>query len=406
MTVTALYKPDPLRKENAALLEPAPSSALHHVWYDTGGRDFGSLSTILGRVGNSRLDGVMLYPSNAEQIDAVVSPRLRRILYVGSRSELDALPARATKETQQPWIIASTKTDVLDAARAEGRPCCYRVHVNNANELDDAIQLGRRCAWLLMSLKDVTNIPLELAIATLQDSGTTLIKEIVDPNRIEDAIVALGVMEKGADGVMYSPTSHDLLDRFLEQIDHAQLTRMAVEVGVVQRTAPVGMGHRACVDLITLFGPKEGLLIGSTSRGGILCCPEVFPMPYMDLRPFRVNAGAIHSYIYGLDRKTNYLSELRAGSQAAVVGLDGLVRRSIVGRVKTEVRPLRLVEVEFAEGESVNVFLQDDWHVRIFSADGLPICLSDLKVGDKVLGHVASPGRHVGIKIRETIVER
>jgi len=385
--------------------QPTTPSCARHAWYDTGGRDLDSLGSIIGRVSNSRFHGIMLYPSNAEELNSRIPPRLRRVLSVDRRDELD-FAAMQHLDTEQPCIIASSSTEVLAAASAAGRPGCLRAHVSNASELGAAIELGRRYPWLLMSLKDVTNIPLELAVATLQHSGTTLIKEIVDSSGIDDAIVSLGVMEKGADGVMFSPVSHELLDRFLERIDQAESTPMSIDVGTVTRTTPVGMGYRSCIDLVTLFGPREGLLIGSTSQGGILCCPEVFPMPYMDLRPFRVNAGGIHSYVYGLDGKTNYLSELRAGSSAAVVGLDGVARPAIVGRVKTEVRPLRLIEVEFAHGEPVNVFLQDDWHVRVFSAEGTPICLSDLKVGDRVSGHVASPGRHVGIKIRETIVER
>jgi 3-dehydroquinate synthase II/3-amino-4-hydroxybenzoic acid synthase len=379
-----------------------------YAWYDTTGRDADSLSSILSRISGAPFDAVVLYPANAVELCRMIPARLRCIL------QLDTLPmfhealqtACLPSGPHDRWIVSSTSTEVLDAAQARQLACCLRVTVTSGAELHGAIERGRRYPWLLLSLRDVTNIPLELAVATLQGSGTKLIKEISDPDNVDDAIVSLGVMEKGADGVMFSPRAHEPLDRFLERLDEAKLGTMAMSVGTVRRTAPVGMGHRSCVDLITMFGPREGLLVGSTSQGGLLCCPEVFPMPYMDLRPFRVNAGAIHSYIYGLDGKTNYLSELRAGVSAMVVGLDGTTRPSTVGRIKTEIRPLRLIEVEFGEGVWVNLFLQDDWHVRIFSDDGRPICLSDLRAGDRVLGHVASPGRHVGIKITETIVER
>jgi 3-amino-4-hydroxybenzoic acid synthase len=147
------------------------------------------------------------------------------------------------------------------------------------------------------------------------------------------------------------------------------------------------------------------MLVGSTSQGGILCCAEVFYLPYMDLRPFRVNAGAVHSYVYNLDNRTNYMTELRAGSSVMVVDTQGRARRAYVGRVKTEVRPLRLIEAEFRSGQRVNVIMQDDWHVRIFSAESTPLNITELKPGDKILGHCADPGRHVGIKVDEHIVE-
>jgi 3-dehydroquinate synthase II/3-amino-4-hydroxybenzoic acid synthase len=109
-----------------------------------------------------------------------------------------------------------------------------------------------------------------------------------------------------------------------------------------------------------MFAKTEGMLVGPTSHGGLPCCPEVFPMPHMDLRPFRINAGTIYSYVYGPGGRTNYLSGLRAGTPAMVVGLDGSIRNSRLGRVKTEVRPLRLIEVGFGEDVILNLFLQDD----------------------------------------------
>ena len=156
----------------------------------------------------------------------------------------------------------------------------------------------------------------------------------------------------------------------------------------------------------TLISPTEGLLVGSTSQGGILCCPEVFFLPYMELRPFRVNAGAVHSYVYNSGNRTDYMTELRAGSPVTLVDLHGRTRKATVGRVKTEVRPLRLIEVEFPGNKTVNVIMQDDWHVRVFSEQGGPLNITELKPGDKVLGLVSEMGRHVGISVDEQIVER
>jgi 3-dehydroquinate synthase II/3-amino-4-hydroxybenzoic acid synthase len=212
-------------------------------------------------------------------------------------------------------------------------------------------------------------------------------------------------MEVGADGVMYSPTDHALLDQLTARLDGVEAPGVTIETGTIIRSAPVGMGFRSCLDLATLFSPDEGMLVGSTSQGGILCCPEVFFLPYMELRPFRVNAGAVHSYVYNVGDRTDYMTELRAGSAVQIVGVDGRARKAVVGRVKTEVRPLRLIEVEFPGQRRVNVIMQDDWHVRVFSAEGKPFNITELKPGDKVLGHVAKPGRHVGIRVDERIIE-
>jgi 3-dehydroquinate synthase class II len=126
----------------------------------------------------------------------------------------------------------------------------------------------------------------------------------------------------------------------------------------------------------------------------------------MELRPFRVNAGAVHSYVFNFDDRTDYMSELRAGHSLMLVDITGRTRKASIGRVKTEVRPLRLIEVEFAGGSRVNVILQDDWHVRVFSADGLPLNITQLKAGDNVLAYATQPGRHVGIRVSEQILEK
>jgi len=73
--------------------------------------------------------------------------------------------------------------------------------------------------------------------------------------------------------------------------------------------------------------------------------------------------------------------------------------------MKTEIRPLRIIEAQFETGEQINVLLQDDWHIRIFSEDAKPLNVTNLKPGDRILAHMAKPGRHVGIGVDEHIVE-
>jgi 3-dehydroquinate synthase II/3-amino-4-hydroxybenzoic acid synthase len=290
-------------------------------------------------------------------------------------------------------------------ARAKQIPTCLRTQVVDAPTLHSSIELGRRHDFLVIAFRDPTNIPLELVIASLQSTNTILLKEITDPNDAEDAITTLGVMEVGADGVMFSPSAHPPLDAFLRGLAHLEGASLPLQTARIVRTEPVGMGHRSCLDLATIFEPTEGLVVGSTSQGGFLCCPEVFFLPYMELRPFRVNAGAVHSYVYNRNNRTDYMTELRVGSPVMVLNGTGRGRRATVGRTKTEVRPLRLIEAEFSSGERINVVMQDDWHVRIFSDQMQPRNITELKPEDPVLAHLAKPGRHVGIGVDEYILE-
>jgi 3-amino-4-hydroxybenzoic acid synthase len=380
-----------------------------HAWYDTAAlSQAANADQLLGRAIAAGYSAVVVYPANSERYTAGLPDGVLRVLHVNDQGEYEAARDKELVphgDERRSWVISSEDLSVLALAQSEGIATSFRVSAHDQEHLLIAIGHGRAHRYICVRFPDPTNIPLELVIASLQGSHTVVIKEITDPLDSEDAKVALGVMEVGSDGVLFSPNDADVMDEFLTALTDAQEPRVKIEVGTVIGTKPVGMGHRSCIDLATLFEPTEGMIIGSTSSGGILCCPEVFYLPYMELRPFRVNAGAVHSYVYQADNRTNYMSELKAGWPAQIVGIDGRTRTVPVGRRKTEIRPLRLIEVEFEGGKRVNVIMQDDWHVRIFSAEGQPLNITELKPGDKVLGHTAKPGRHVGIPVDETIEE-
>ena len=88
-----------------------------------------------------------------------------------------------------------------------------------------------------------------------------------------------------------------------------------------------------------------------------------------------------------------------------VSGATGRSHPATVGRVKIERRPLLLVEAE-AEGRRFSLILQNAETIRLVRPDGSAISVVDLKVGDVVLGHLETGGRHFGHAIEETIVEQ
>lgn len=373
------------------------------VWYDARGLTNAQAQAIIPRLGRLRYTGVVGTADTIVDVLRAAGPDVVPVVAIERREELDALLGRAA-DLRGRLVVAHADPAVLAPVAADGISTCLLSYVDDAGSLHEAIARGVGCSHLVIKFRDPTNIPLELVIASLQATNTVLIKEIA-PDDIDDAIVTLGVMEVGADGVMFSPRDPALLEALAARLDQFEDRRVEVSVATVVRSEPVGMGYRSCIDLASLFSATEGMLVGSTSQGGVLACPEVFYLPYMELRPFRVNAGAVHSYVYNFGNRTDYMTELRAGSSVMVVDIGGKTRRATVGRMKTELRPLRLIEVEFGGGERVNVLMQDDWHVRIFSAEGKPLNITELRPGDKVAGHLASPGRHVGIKVDEHIFE-
>jgi 3-amino-4-hydroxybenzoic acid synthase len=276
------------------------------------------------------------------------------------------------------------------------------VEIIDAPTLEDACESARTEKWSVLLFRDPTKIPLEIVIAAAARSTGSLITVAQD---VEEAEIIFGVLEHGSDGVMMAPKAVG---------DTAALKRAAqadvpnldlVELRVVG-TAHIGMGERACVDTCTHFREDEGILVGSHSKGMILCVSETHPLPYMPTRPFRVNAGAIHSYTLGKDERTNYLSELKAGSKVTAVDIKGNTRLVTVGRVKIESRPLISIDAEAPGGRRVNLILQDDWHVRVLGPGGTVLNSTELKPGDTVLGYLPSEDRHVGYPIDEFCLEK
>ncbi|WP_449486732.1 3-dehydroquinate synthase II family protein [Streptomyces avidinii] len=276
------------------------------------------------------------------------------------------------------------------------------VEIIDAPTLEDACESARTEKWSLLLFRDPTKIPLEIVIAAAARSEGALVTIAQD---VEEAEIIFGVLELGSDGVMMAPKGVGDAAGLKKSADSDVPNLNLVELRVIE-TSHVGMGERACVDTATYFGKDEGILVGSHSKGMILCVSETHPLPYMPTRPFRVNAGAIHSYTIGAGERTNYLSELKAGSKITAVDIKGNTRLVTVGRVKIESRPLISIEAEAANGQRVNLILQDDWHVRVLGPGGVVLNSTELKPGDTVLGYLPSEDRHVGYPIDEFCLEQ
>ena len=67
-------------------------------------------------------------------------------------------------------------------------------------------------------------------------------------------------------------------------------------------------------------------------------------------------------------------------------------------------RPMLLIEAECG-GKKGTVFLQNAETIRMVRADGRPVSVVDLQVGDKVLCRTDQAGRHFGMRITEEISE-
>ncbi|MEV4807758.1 3-dehydroquinate synthase II [Nonomuraea sp. NPDC049421] len=276
------------------------------------------------------------------------------------------------------------------------------VEITDPDSLDEACRAARFDRWSVLYFRDPTKIPLEIVLAAAAGADGSVITQVAD---VEEAQIVFGVLEHGSDGVMLAPRAvgeaTGLKAAALSR--HADLQLAELEITAIRRA---GMGERVCVDTCTQFRLDEGILVGSYSHGMILACSETHPLPYMPTRPFRVNAGALHSYTLSDQGRTNYLSELGAGARVLAVDSTGRTRPVTVGRVKIETRPMLAIDAVSPSGVQVDLIVQDDWHVRVLGPGGTVLNVTDLVAGTKVLGHLPVEQRHVGYPIDEFCIEK
>ncbi|GAB0489657.1 hypothetical protein MMPV_000882 [Pyropia vietnamensis] len=258
-------------------------------------------------------------------------------------------------------------------------------------------------------------IPAENLLAAYAQSATALVAVASSP---DDAATLLATLEVGVAGVILRTACAADVAALAALRDRAEgAAAENLQLAVVKSVQVAGVGDRVCVDTASLLRADEGLLVGSASQALFLVLSEAAACAYVPSRPFRVNAGPVHSYVLTPGGRTRYLAELRAGDEVCIVDARGHVRTATVGRVKTERRPLVLVSVELG-GVSRSILLQNAETVRLgampaavaarlegASDCGAGVAVSALAVGDVVAVRSDTFARHVGMAIEETIME-
>jgi len=268
--------------------------------------------------------------------------------------------------------------------------------------------------WLLVEFRDWTLIPLENLIADAGGTPTSIAVRLDDSQLIPGAAFALDV---GVDAILLGDDEKlwqaaaickaQRLERVDDRINRAETIEQGQLSAVMITSIEEGStGDRACVDFVALLNQGEGILVGSSSSMMALVHGETIVSGYVPPRPFRVNAGAIHSYCMRADGKTCYLSEVSAGDELLVCNAAGETRPLTVGRVKIENRPLLLLKMKDENAHTASLCAQQAETVRLVSPSGLPVPVTELKANDYILARIDTIGRHVGAEISAKVVER
>jgi 3-dehydroquinate synthase II len=269
------------------------------------------------------------------------------------------------------------------------------ITIKNKKDEERVVSLSKEMA--IVDSQDWTIIPLENIIA----QGAKVVFPVAS---VEDAKVALTILEKGVWGILIRTDQPSVVKEIVKYAKGigSQLTLQEFMIKDIQK---VSMGDRVCIDTITDMKLGEGMLIGNYSNAFFLVHSESVENPYVEPRPFRVNAGAVHAYILMPNGKTKYLDELKTGDDVLITNQKGETFASTVGRLKIEKRPMLNVIADAGKKE-VSLILQNAETIRLTQPSGEPISVVKLAKGVKVLGYTEEGGRHFGFKISETISEK
>jgi 3-dehydroquinate synthase II len=242
-------------------------------------------------------------------------------------------------------------------------------------------------------------IPLETLVAARRVAGTLWVVATAS----SDIPAFLGALEHGADSIVVEVSAPEVLDEIEGRLEFPPITLAWKKIPVLS-LEPAGMGDRVIVDTTSLLAPEEGMLVGSAAAFLFHVASEAVGSRYTRPRPFRVNAGAAHLYTLLANGETRYLSELVPGDSILACSPAGRSRGVRVGRLKIERRPMVMVRAA-TDDHRYTVFLQEAETVRLSTESGR-VATTELKSGAMAWGVPFSPGRHLGVEVKETVDER
>jgi len=324
------------------------------------------------------------------------------------------------------------------------------VRLKDSSGQEQALAVLGSVGWLLVEVESYEEswqmIPAENIIAAAQSTGTKLAFAV---KKAADVAGLAKALELGVDALCISTRNGDddpdlwktafeaRRDRNSEAEEaSASLSSGSKEsksepemvVGSCWRRDTKGtvLADRICVDLVQKLRPEEGCWVGSSAKIMALVLSEAASSQFVPTRPFRVNAGPVHSYILlGDGITTKYLCELQPSDQVMVYNTQTNSSKPVsVGRLKEEIRPCVLVELEaqsydeFGEdvGSRGQVFLQQAETVRLGQPSSEFIRVTDLEAQSggngmnvdtkPILLRVMKTGTHVGKVYTGKVEER
>ena len=340
------------------------------------------------------------------EIDQTASPQEKENLLSLAHGNVDVI----IKDTQASncsgklniTFLTELNEKKIAQLKKEGKKIAFRVSIQGKEDENKAAKVAElQVDYIIINCLDWRVIPLENLIAKVRGKS----KLIAEVTTAEDAKLVLEALELGTDGVLLKTSNPNELAKAVKVVKE-QMSKLALTSAKILSIKPIGTGARVCVDTVDLMISGEGMLVGCQSAGFFLVEAEVNENPYVQSRPFRVNAGQASHYTLTSLQNTRYLSELKAGDEVLIINREGKARITNVGRSKIEFRPLILIEAQ-ADETKIKAILQNAETIRLVTSKASkPV--TEIKPNDEVLVHLAAKGgRHFGVSVpEETVIEK
>jgi 3-dehydroquinate synthase II len=317
-------------------------------------------------------------------------------------------PIEGTAKTDLPLISIDGK-GLIQSGNIVGEI----IKIDGSEGQSKARSLVGSVSWLLLEFENWSMIPIENIIAACAGSPTKVAALLRSPAEAQGAAFAL---EIGVDALVVIPDQLMIDSAAIaksqrgEVVENTKVVKDNEEIKLqpllITNIESGGLSDRYCIDLTSLLEVGEGMLIGSSSSCMALVHGETLASDYVPLRPFRVNAGPPHAYIVMANRTTKYLSELKAGDEILIVSSSEYCKPATVGRLKIERRPMLLFTVRNKNNKEAQMFTQQAETVRLVSTEKENIAVTDLTIGQYILGWSDLDARHIGVAVPSEVVER
>ncbi len=313
-------------------------------------------------------------------------------------------------EKLQIWLDTSTgivsDSNLVSRTWPEESVDVSEVQIDDQSGQQEAYSLIGMVPWVLVRCSNWKMVPLENLVAASRGTGTRIAVAIEKEIELVGAAFALGA---GVDAVLVPSSLVAHAAKLSEEHLGIEVPRRHSESSVAEAEVTsidsAGVGERVCVDLTRRLKLGQGMVLGSNS--GMLCMihGETISSEFVPTRPFRVNAGAIHSYVLMSDGKTKYLSELNSGDEVAIASEKGTYEKATIGRLKIEHRPLLMIRYSTLDSEG-QIVVQQAETVRMVSPEKEVISVTDLEPGDLISVIIDNRARHIGMAVDGEVVEK